>query len=224
MESKLYENIFLHSSKMVVSDQSNWMADVVFVIEGTANMSPYIESLKSNYILPTLEYFNGSPPDDRDCGSDTNCTMYALVVFFAADCAPETASNCFHPTPSTHKFLTLLDNVKFIGGGAESHSHVAEGLSTALQAFDDFATLRENGVQTQKHCILICNSPPYPIPALESVSYQGLMTEQLAGVMMDIILLGLDWPSNESPVGSLPSQNQVVPSSIQKVQLLDSHL
>ncbi|GIY35027.1 hypothetical protein CEXT_2151 [Caerostris extrusa] len=291
---------------MVVSDQSNWMADVVFVIEGTANMSPYIESLKSNYILPTLEYFNGSPPDDRDCGSDTNCTMYALVVFFAADCAPETASNCFHPTPSTHKFLTLLDNVKFIGGGAESHSHVAEGLSTALQAFDDFATLRENSVQTQKHCILICNSPPYPIPALESVSYQGLMTEQLAGVMMDrqinfsvlsprggdlqhalaknyakdrrhLVLLkgyqlqerpmtpppidsksamptgsvcsppattgqkrpatnspphpreatgfkqpatqnnfvGLDWPSNESPVGSLPSQNQVVPSSIQ---------
>ncbi|CAL1263811.1 unnamed protein product [Larinioides sclopetarius] len=170
---------------MVVADQGSWLADVVFVIEGTANMSPYIESLKSNYILPTLEYFNGSPADDRDCGSDTNCTMYALVVFLAADCAPETSSTCFAPTASTHKFLSFLDKVKFIGGGGEAYSHIAEGLTTALQVFDDFQTFRENSVQTQKHCILICNSPPYPLPALESFAYSGLMTEQIASLMAE---------------------------------------
>ncbi|KAG8178436.1 hypothetical protein JTE90_016108 [Oedothorax gibbosus] len=168
---------------MVVADQSNWQADVVFVIEGTANISPYVESLKSNYIIPTLEYFNGSPIDDIDCGCDTNCTMYALVVFMAADCALETASTCFAPTASTNKFLTWMDKVKFIGGAGESHSHVAEGLSTALQVFDDFQTFRESGIPTQKHCILICNSPPYPLPALESSAYSGLMTEELCSLM-----------------------------------------
>lgn len=39
--------------RMVVND---WpIADVVFVVEGTANLSPYVDSIKSNYILPTLE-------------------------------------------------------------------------------------------------------------------------------------------------------------------------
>ncbi|GFS38181.1 mediator of RNA polymerase II transcription subunit 25 [Trichonephila inaurata madagascariensis] len=170
---------------MVVADQSTWLSDVVFVIEGTANMSPYIENLKSNYILPTLECFNGSPADDRDCGSDTNCTMYALVVFLAADCAPETASVCYAPTASTHKFLSQLDKVKFINGGGEEKSHISEGLSTALQVFDDFQTFRENGVQTQKHCILICNSPPYDYPALESSVYYGLCVDQLAALMAE---------------------------------------
>ncbi|KAL1443935.1 hypothetical protein MTO96_045740, partial [Rhipicephalus appendiculatus] len=39
---------------MVVADQGNWVADVVIVVEGTANLSPYVESLKSHYIVPTL--------------------------------------------------------------------------------------------------------------------------------------------------------------------------
>lgn len=170
---------------MVVVDQGNWLADVVFVIEGTANLSPYVESLKANYIIPTLEYFNGAPADDRDCGCDYNSTMYALVVFMAADCAPETAATCIAPTTNTHKFLSWLDKVMFIGGAGEAHSHIAEGLSTALQVFDDFQALRESNVASQKHCILICNSPPYPLPALESAAYSGLMAEQLASVMAE---------------------------------------
>uniref|UniRef100_A0A3Q0R729 Mediator complex subunit 25 n=1 Tax=Amphilophus citrinellus TaxID=61819 RepID=A0A3Q0R729_AMPCI len=43
----------------------NQVADVVFVIEGTANLGPYFESLRKNYILPAIEYFNGggqAPP------------------------------------------------------------------------------------------------------------------------------------------------------------------
>lgn len=34
---------------------SNQVADVVFVIEGTANLGPYFESLRKNYILPAIE-------------------------------------------------------------------------------------------------------------------------------------------------------------------------
>lgn len=38
---------------MVVVEGS--VADVVFVIEATANISPYVEALKNHYILPALE-------------------------------------------------------------------------------------------------------------------------------------------------------------------------
>lgn len=40
---------------VVPVDQGNYQADVVFVIEGTANISPYVDTLKRNYIIPTLE-------------------------------------------------------------------------------------------------------------------------------------------------------------------------
>lgn len=32
------------------------LSDVVFLVEGTANLGAYIENLKLNYIIPTLEY------------------------------------------------------------------------------------------------------------------------------------------------------------------------
>lgn len=34
---------------------ANQVADVVFVIEGTANLGPYFDSLRKNYILPAIE-------------------------------------------------------------------------------------------------------------------------------------------------------------------------
>nr|ACB88878.1 mediator complex subunit MED25 variant MED25_i19 [Homo sapiens] len=37
------------------------VADVVFVIEGTANLGPYFEGLRKHYLLPAIEYFNGGP-------------------------------------------------------------------------------------------------------------------------------------------------------------------
>jgi len=32
------------------------VSDVVFVVEGTANVGAYFDGLKTSYILPTLEY------------------------------------------------------------------------------------------------------------------------------------------------------------------------
>lgn len=34
-----------------------------------------------------------------------------------------------------------------------------------------------------RHCVLICNSPPYSLPAVESISYNGFMIDQLVGLM-----------------------------------------
>ena len=45
------------------------VADVVFAIEATCNTGAYMSDIKNNYILPTLEHFNGGPISDLDCGS-----------------------------------------------------------------------------------------------------------------------------------------------------------
>uniref|UniRef100_A0A2I3TGS6 Mediator complex subunit 25 n=2 Tax=Pan TaxID=9596 RepID=A0A2I3TGS6_PANTR len=45
------------------------VADVVFVIEGTANLGPYFEGLRKHYLLPAIEYFNGGPPSLPHCPS-----------------------------------------------------------------------------------------------------------------------------------------------------------
>ncbi|XP_067577014.1 mediator of RNA polymerase II transcription subunit 25 isoform X5 [Pseudorca crassidens] len=155
------------------------VADVVFVIEGTANLGPYFEGLRKHYLLPAIEYFNGGPPAETDFGGDYGGTQYSLVVFNTVDCAPESYVQCHAPTSSAYEFVTWLDGIKFMGGGGESCSLIAEGLSTALQLFDDFRKMREQIGQTHRVCLLICNSPPYLLPAVESTTYSGCTTETL---------------------------------------------
>ncbi|XP_053546784.1 mediator of RNA polymerase II transcription subunit 25 isoform X3 [Bombina bombina] len=163
------------------SSQGNggMVSDVVFVIEGTANLGPYFESLRKHYLLPAIEYFNGGPPAETDFGGDYGGTQYSLVVFNTVDCAPESYVQCHAPTSSAYEFVQWLDSIVFMGGGGESCSLIAEGLSTALQLFDDFKKMREQIGQTHKVCILICNSPPYLLPAVESTTYSGYTTENL---------------------------------------------
>ncbi|XP_049642136.1 mediator of RNA polymerase II transcription subunit 25 isoform X4 [Suncus etruscus] len=155
------------------------VADVVFVIEGTANLGPYFEGLRKHYLLPAIEYFNGGPPAETDFGGDYGGTQYSLVVFNTVDCAPESYVQCHAPTSSAYEFVTWLDGIKFMGGGGESCSLIAEGLSTALQLFDDFKKMREQIGETHRVCLLICNSPPYLLPAVESTTYSGYTTESL---------------------------------------------
>ncbi|XP_076121807.1 mediator of RNA polymerase II transcription subunit 25 isoform X1 [Alosa pseudoharengus] len=172
---------------------ANQVADVVFVIEGTANLGPYFESLRKNYILPAIEYFNGGPPAETDFGGDYGGTQYGLVVFNTVDCAPESYVQCHAPTSSAFEFVSWIDSIQFMGGGAESCSLIAEGLSVALQLFDDFKKMREQikdkeplGIgPTHKVCVLLCNSPPYLLPAVESVSYTGCTADNLVQIIRD---------------------------------------
>ncbi|XP_051572607.1 mediator of RNA polymerase II transcription subunit 25 isoform X2 [Myxocyprinus asiaticus] len=163
----------------------NQVSDVVFVIEGTANLGPYFESLRKNYILPTIEYFNGGPPAETDFGGDYGGTQYGLVVFNTVDCAPESYVQCHAPTSSAFEFVSWIDSIQFMGGGAESCSLIAEGLSVALQLFDDFKKMREQIGQTHKVCVLLCNSPPYLLPAVESVTYTGCTADSLVQIIRD---------------------------------------
>ncbi|XP_061702724.1 mediator of RNA polymerase II transcription subunit 25 isoform X1 [Syngnathoides biaculeatus] len=174
-------------SLMEVSTKAgnNQVADVVFVIEGTANLGPYFESLRKNYILPAIEFFNGGPPAETDFGGDYGGTQYGLVVFNTVDCAPESYVQCHAPTSSAFEFVSWIDSIQFMGGGAESCSLIAEGLSVALQLFDDFKKMREQIGQTHKVCVLLCNSPPYLLPAVESVSYTGCTADNLVKIIRD---------------------------------------
>lgn len=75
-----------------------------------------------------------------------------------------------------------------VGGKGEACANVAEGLATGLLYFEDLQLKREPSSASQKHCILVCNSPPYQTPVQESFKYSGHTVEQLAALYQEVIL------------------------------------
>lgn len=67
---------------------------------------------------------------------------------------------------------------------AESHAYMGEGLATALVFFEDLIEIRE---AKQRHCILICNSPPYNFPIMECESYAGRSVDQMANLFQEVL-------------------------------------
>ena len=51
--------------------------------------------------------------------------------------------HCGEPEGLGGGVLMIIMGCRFVGGGGESCSLIAEGLSTALQLFDDFKKMRE---------------------------------------------------------------------------------
>lgn len=77
--------------------------------------------------------------------------------------------------------------LRLIGGKGESCANIAEGLATALQCFEELQQKRDGNVNNlQKHCILICNSPPYLFPVMETQNYAGKTAEQLAVILQEV--------------------------------------
>lgn len=76
---------------MVVGEKcsgASWGSDVVLLVEATANLFPYVESIKTNYIVPTLEFFNGAPADDRYGFKNAAFRVYlnVILILFESDC------------------------------------------------------------------------------------------------------------------------------------------
>lgn len=91
--------------------------DIVFVVEGSAACGAYMSELKSNYIAPTVEYFNGGPvTEDRDCGSESFATLYTLVVYHASDRMPASLVDIYGPFRNPFKFLQLVEKLDYSGG------------------------------------------------------------------------------------------------------------
>lgn len=75
-----------------------------------------------------------------------------------------------------------------VGGKGESFANIGEGLATGLQCFEDLQLRREPNTASQKHCILICNSPPYQTVIQESYKLAGHTIEQLATLYQEVYL------------------------------------
>ncbi|XP_076378614.1 mediator of RNA polymerase II transcription subunit 25 isoform X2 [Megalopta genalis] len=155
-------------------------ADVIFVIEGTAVNGAYLNDLRTNYVGPTLEYFNQGPIEDREYVSENSSTLYGIVIYHAADCLPAPCTETFGPYANPHKLQLVLDKLEMVGGKGESYANIGEGLATGLQCFEDLQLRREPNTASQKHCILICNSPPYQTVIQESYKFAGHTIEQVA--------------------------------------------
>lgn len=75
-----------------------------------------------------------------------------------------------------------------VGGKGESCANIGEGLATGLQCFEDLQLKREPNAASQKHCILICNSPPYQIMIQESYKFAGHTIEQIATIYQEVCI------------------------------------
>lgn len=83
---------------------------------------------------------------------------------------------------NAQKFIKKVDELELTSGRGEQCANLVEGLATALVCFHDLEKRRENELPTQKHCILISNSPPYTMPVTECYEYEGKNLEQLASL------------------------------------------
>ncbi|XP_055697270.1 mediator of RNA polymerase II transcription subunit 25 isoform X4 [Phlebotomus papatasi] len=171
----------------MVSADLDSLADVVFLIEGTAINGAYINDIKSNYIIPTLEYFSQWIGDDREywTGLDRNSTLYGIVVYKTAQSMPGVCCTTYGPFASSKKVLNTIEKLELTGGKSESYANLAEGMATTLVCFDDLEERRDQGTLTQKHCILICNSVPYSMPVQECYMYENKTVDQLASIFQE---------------------------------------
>ena len=156
------------------------VANLVFVIESTANMVSHFNQIKKNYIVPLLNYFE--PAQGEGNCFESYIRSYAIVLFHSDDKHPGFLTSCYEPTDTKNDFLKQLETIKFVGGGCETQSHIVEGLATAMYCFQDIAEMympENNDSQPDKFCFLITNSPPYKANCIENGMFKGLDLNQI---------------------------------------------
>ncbi|KAK9886904.1 hypothetical protein WA026_019161 [Henosepilachna vigintioctopunctata] len=163
----------------------NYPADVIFVIEATAVSGAYINDIKTNYIIPTLEYFGQGNLDENNYFSEIFNSFYGIVLYQAADCLPRLSTDTIGPFSNPGKLVAAIDKLELYGGKGESHANIAEGLASALQCFEELQVKHEPNANVQRHCLLVCTSPPYSLPVLECHAYTGKTAEQLAVILSE---------------------------------------
>lgn len=149
---------------------------LIVVVEGTAALGPYWQTLVSDYLEKIVRCFCGNELNGQKL-SVANPEL-ALVVFnshgpYSAFLVQRTGW-----TKDLDVFLWWLSRIPFSGGGF-GDAAIAEGLSDALTMFP----VSTNGSQSlqnldcQKHCILVAASNPYPL-STPVYSPPNLSTEQ----------------------------------------------
>jgi len=162
------------------------LVDVAIIVEDTALGGAHMQDLRTSYIQPTLEHFNGGVSSDLDFSSIDCSSSFSLIPFHASDCLPKPSAKVIGPFTSIKRILNVFDKLEFTGGMGESYSSGHEGIASALQAFEDVKKMRGNpDLAVSQHMVFISNSPTYDIPVLENYKFNGMSLDQLAAIIKD---------------------------------------
>lgn len=97
---------------MVVSH--DLVANVVFLIEGTAINGAYMPEMRNHYIIPTLEYFSlQGTIEERDMFPIENSKfIYGVVLYKTAQSLPGVTCSTYGPFSSPQRVLNALDRLE----------------------------------------------------------------------------------------------------------------
>lgn len=82
-----------------------------FYLPGTASCGVYLNEMKSNYIIPALEFFSGME-DIYSPSNKSSSSLFGIVTFKTSQCNPNNSCNTFGPFSSPQKFLKTVDNLE----------------------------------------------------------------------------------------------------------------
>ncbi|XP_069764982.1 mediator of RNA polymerase II transcription subunit 25 isoform X5 [Narcine bancroftii] len=195
----------------------NMVADVVFVIEGTANLGPYFESLRKHYILPAIEYFNDGPPAETDFGGDRGIhfsvvsprKLPALRVLFekaALGGVIETQLKDYSQDP---RHMIMIRGIVLPGGGTVAANSVPQ--KPVPPQPQPPVQQQPSLLSSQSQAPQMSQSQPLPQPqAMPSVSqpYQGpTASGSLAGAQA-AAQIALETATNQAKAAVVPSTNR----------------
>ncbi|KAI3699127.1 hypothetical protein L2E82_43187 [Cichorium intybus] len=128
---------------------------LVLVIEGTAALGPYWNTIVSDYLEKIIRSFCGNKEPAGPIAELTLVNFNARAPFSSTSLVLKSGW-----TKNADVFMEWLSAINFNGGGASCDVAIAEGLAEVLMMFPSV-----HGSQNhERHCILVAASNPYPWP------------------------------------------------------------
>ncbi|CAL5189194.1 unnamed protein product [Lathyrus oleraceus] len=147
---------------------------VIVVVESTAAMGPYWDTLHMDYLDKIVRSISGNESTGQK--PSVSNVEFALVTYNTHGCYSGILVQRSGWTRDPDVFLQWLSSIPFSGGGFNDAA-IAEGLAEALMMFPPSQSGGPNqqNVDMHMHCILVAASNPYPlqtpvyVPQLQSV-------------------------------------------------------
>ncbi|XP_057765700.1 mediator of RNA polymerase II transcription subunit 25 [Salvia miltiorrhiza] len=134
---------------------------LIIAVEGTAAIGPFWQTIVSDYLDKIIRCFCGN--DSMGQKPSTPQVELSLVVFNSH--GPYSA--CLVQRSGWTRDMELLFHwlsaIPFAGGGFNDAA-IAEGLAEALMMFSTSNGNQNQNIESQRHCILVAASNPYPLP------------------------------------------------------------
>ncbi|CAJ2648379.1 mediator of RNA polymerase II transcription subunit 25 isoform X3 [Trifolium pratense] len=135
---------------------------VIVVVESTAAMGPYWDTLQLDYLHKIVRCFGGNESTGQK--PSVSNVEFALVTYNTHGCYSGILVQRTGWTKDPDVFLQWLSSIPFSGGGFNDAA-IAEGLAEALMMFPPSQSGGPNqqNVDMHMHCILVAASNPYPL-------------------------------------------------------------